>query len=92
MTDLYIEDPDEYDSGLNAVQRLRAEAGRVAHKLERALVDARDNAIGETRYLAHAARRRINANLGLSAAVALGVGVSLGLITALLVSLGRSRR
>ena len=90
MTDLYFEDPDDTD--LNAVQRLRAEAGRAAHRIERALIDARDNAIGETRYLAHAARRRINANLGLSAAVALGVGVSLGLVTALIVSLSRSRR
>lgn len=88
MTDVYIEGPDDdYDAQLGAVQRLRAEVSRAAHKLERAARDARDNAIDETRLLAHAARRRINANLGLSAAVALGVGLALGLATALIVAL-----
>jgi ElaB/YqjD/DUF883 family membrane-anchored ribosome-binding protein len=87
MTDLYIEDPDDYDAQLSAVQRLRAEVGRAAHKLERAVLDARDNAVDETRFLAHAARRRINANLGLSAAIALGVGLGLGLLTAAIVAL-----
>ena len=88
MTDVYIEGPDDdYETQLGAVQRLRAEVGRAAHKLERTMLDARDNAIDETRLLAHAARRRINANLGLSAALALGVGLGLGLLAAMIVAL-----
>jgi len=93
MTDVYVEDPD-CETELGAVQRLRAEVGRAAHKLERAVQDARDNALYETRYLSHAARRRINAHLGLATAIALGLGVGLGLLAALVVAMrdGDARR
>lgn len=86
MTDVYIEGPDEYEEHLTAVQRMRAEVSRAAHRLERALHDARDDAYDEARYLAHMARRRINQQLGLSAAIAIGVGLGLGLLAAMIVA------
>jgi len=86
MTDVYIEGPDEYEDHLSTVQKMRAEVGRAAHRVERALHDARDSAYEETRYLAHMARRRINSKLGLSAAVAVGVGLGLGLLAAMIVA------
>lgn len=92
MTDVYIEDPDdEYGAQPGAVERLRAEVGRAAHRLERAVHDARDNAIDETRYLAHVARRKINSQLGFYAACAFGAGLGLGLLAAMIASL-RARR
>lgn len=88
MSDVYIEDPDDdYDARFGTVQRLRAEVGRAAHRLERAVHDARDNAVGETRYLAHMARRRINSQLGFYAACAFGAGVGLGLLAAMIAAL-----
>lgn len=94
MTDVYIEDPDDgYGAPPGAVERLRAEVGRAAHRLERAVHDARDNALDETRYLAHVARRRINSQLGLYAAFAFGAGLGLGLLAAMVASLrARGRR
>ncbi len=88
MSDVYIEDPDgRLRRRFGTVQRLRAEVGRAAHRIERAVHDARDNAVGETRYLAHMARRRINSQLGLYAACAFGAGVGLGLLAAMIAAL-----
>ena len=103
MTDVYIEDPSEDDVRRGILGRLQGELGRMAGKLERIARNyagglahsaraARDNVIDETRHLARSAKRKINANLGTSAAIALGTGLAVGLIAAAVVAHRRRGR
>jgi len=88
MTDLYIEEPQE--GRLTAVEQLRAEMGRLRHQLERLVQDSASDVAMETRVLMHRARRSINARLGISALIAIALGLMIGLIAAAL-SPGRRR-
>jgi len=90
MTDLFLEDDD--DARPRALDRLRAEVSRRAGAIEHRLHDTASNAMEDARMLVRRAQRRINTHLGVSALAALGIGVALGLIVALIASQrGRER-
>ena len=89
MTDVYIEDPEDEVPSPGTIARMRADLERMEHLAYRYASDTAGNVMDEARMMAQRARHRINANLGTSAAVALGVGVALGLLAA---GLGAYRR
>jgi hypothetical protein len=90
MTDLYTEDADEFEAPISALERLRAELARAASQLEHIVHDSASNVMDETRFLALKARHKINSRLGVSALIAVGSGLALGLLAAALSS--RRRR
>jgi hypothetical protein len=82
MTDVYIEDPDDEVPSPGTIERMRADLARMEHLAYRYAADTAGNVMDEARMVALRARRRINANLGVSAAIALGAGLTLGLLAA----------
>ncbi|MBV8978840.1 MAG: hypothetical protein JO261_13685 [Alphaproteobacteria bacterium] len=82
MTDVYIEDPQDGQHG--ALEEFRADMGRLVHQLERRVQDSAADVAAETRFLMHRTQRRINAHLGVSALIALSVGLTLGLVAAVM--------
>jgi hypothetical protein len=93
MTDVYTEDTDDYETQLNALERLRAELARLASDLEHRVQASASDMMDETRFLARKVQHRINAQLGTSALVAIGAGLVLGLLAAALLAhrAGRQR-
>lgn len=86
MTDVYIEDPDDFGSQPGAVALLRAEIARAASRLEQRIQASASDIKDETLMLARRAQHKINSRIGVSAAIAFGVGVGLGLLAAALLS------
>ena len=52
MTDVYTEDTDDYETQLNALERLRAELARLASDLEHRVQASASDMMDETRFLA----------------------------------------
>ncbi len=86
MTDVYTEDNDDYETQIGALERLRAELARLASDLEHRIQASASDMIDETRFLARKAQHRINSQLGTSALIAVGMGLVLGLVAAVLFS------
>lgn len=91
MTDIYTEDPDDFDATPGALEKLRAEVARARHQLEQRVQASASDVMDETRMLARRAQHRINSQLGASALIAVCTGVTLGLLAALLLA-GRGSR
>jgi hypothetical protein len=91
MTDVYIEDPEDEVPNPGTVARMRADLARMEHLAYRYASDTAGNVMDEARMIALRARRKINANLGTSAAIALGAGVALGLLAAGITAFRRYR-
>ena len=91
MSDVYFEEPENEVAHVGALRRLRLELARTTARLEQAVHDSASNAVDETRMMVLRTRSRINARLGMAAAVALGTGLTLGVLAALLMA-GRGRR
>jgi hypothetical protein len=92
MTDVYIEDPEDEVPSPGTIARMRADLARMESLAYRYASDTAGNVVDETRMLALRARRKINANLGTSAAIALGSGLALGLAAALFAAYRRHPR
>jgi hypothetical protein len=90
MSDVYIEDPDDEQPRPGTIARTAHRLEDLVHRYASDAVDtargARDNAVEEARFLTLKARHKINSRLGASAAIALGTGIALGLLAALLSS------
>jgi hypothetical protein len=81
VTDIYTED---LDTPLGVLASLRLDARRLAAQLEHRFQASASNVVDETRFLALKARHRINSRLGMSALIAVGSGLALGLLAAAL--------
>ena len=86
MTDLFVE--DDYEQQPGALDRLRAGVSRLEHQMH----DSASGAVEDARMLVRRAQHRVNAQLGRSALIALGLGLVLGLAAAAWTSWGRSER
>lgn len=91
MTDLFLEDDDEALKP-GAVERLRAEIARMRSRLEHRLHDTASGAVEDARLLVRRTQSRINTRLGMAALAALGIGLVLGMIAALISARGGERR
>ena len=78
MTDVYIEDPDDHESRLSAVARMRAEADRMVLQLEHMIQNAGAEVADAARSRARYVERQIKSQFVLSAAIAIGVGLLIG--------------
>ncbi|HTT97505.1 MAG TPA: hypothetical protein VMF58_05610 [Rhizomicrobium sp.] len=92
MSDIYTD--EDYDDQVRpgALELLRAEARRFASQLEQRLQASASDVMDETRMLARRAEYRIHSRFGTAALIALGSGVALGLLAAVLSSRGARRR
>jgi ElaB/YqjD/DUF883 family membrane-anchored ribosome-binding protein len=86
MTDIYTEDSDDPEMRPGALALLRAEAARFASQIEHRLQASASDVMDEARMLARRAEHRIHSRFGTAALVALGSGVALGLLAAVLLS------
>jgi hypothetical protein len=91
MTDVYIEDPEDEVPSPGTIARMRADLERMEHLAYRYASDTAGNVMDEARMIALRTRRKINANLGTSAAIALGTGLALGLLAAGITAFRRYR-
>jgi hypothetical protein len=83
MTDLFLED-DDADLKPGALEKLRAEVSRMASRLEHRLHDTASGAVEDARLLVRRTQSRINSRLGMAALAALGIGLVLGMVAALI--------
>jgi len=92
MTDIYTEDPYEYEPRPGAIALLKAEAARFVSQIEHRLQASASDVMDETRMLARRAEYKIHSRFGTAALIALGTGVTLGLLAAALSSRSARRR
>lgn len=90
MTDVYIEDPDDHESSVGAIARMRAEADRMVLQLEHMIQNAGADVADAARLRARYVERQIKSQFVLSAVIAIGVGLLVGAAVAGLSA--RSRR
>lgn len=87
MTDLFVE--DDFEERPSAFAKLRAGVFRLEHQMH----DSASGAVEDARMLVRRAQHRVNAQLGRSALIALGIGLVLGLAAAAALAVrGRSER
>jgi ElaB/YqjD/DUF883 family membrane-anchored ribosome-binding protein len=84
MTDIYTEDPDEFDTRPGALEQLRAEVARARHELEHRIQSSASDVVDETRMLVRRVQHKVNSRLGSAALIAFGTGIALGLLAAIL--------
>lgn len=82
MTDVYIEDPDDHESRMSAIERMRAEADRMVLQLEHMIQNAGAEVAGAARSRVRYVERQIKSQYVLSAAIAIGVGLLIGAVVA----------
>ncbi len=82
MTDVYIEDPEDHESRLSAIARMRAEVDRMVLQLEHMIQNAGSDVADAARLRARYVERKIKSQFVLSAAVAIGVGLLIGAVVA----------
>ena len=78
VTDVYIEDPDEHESRMSAIERMRAEVDRMVLQLEHMIQNAGAEVADAARLRARYVERQIKSQFVLSAAIAIGVGLLIG--------------
>jgi hypothetical protein len=88
MTDIYTDEDFDHEVGPGTLELLRAEARRLASRLENSLEATASDVIDETRMLARRAEYKIHSRFGTAALIALGSGMALGLLAAALLSRG----
>lgn len=91
VTDFFIENDLERETRPGALAQLRAEVARTASQLEHRVHDSASGVMEDARFLVRRTQHKINSRLGVSALIALGVGLVLGLAAAAL-SQDRARR
>jgi signal transduction protein with GAF and PtsI domain len=92
VTDVYIEDPDDQESRLSAIERMRAEVDRMVVQLEHMIQNAGADVADAARLRARYVERKIKSQFALSAAIAVGVGLLIGAAVAGLSARSRSPR
>jgi hypothetical protein len=92
VTDVYIEDPEDHDSRLSAVARMRAEVDRMVVQLEHMIQNAGSDVADAARLRARYVERQIKSQFVLSAAIAIGAGLLIGAVVAGLSAHSRGQR
>jgi len=82
VTDVYIEDPEDHESQMSAIARMRAEADRMVLQLEHMIQNAGAEVADAARSRARYVERQIKSQFVLSAAIAIGVGLLIGALAA----------
>jgi ElaB/YqjD/DUF883 family membrane-anchored ribosome-binding protein len=82
VTDVYIEDPEDHESRLSAIARMRAEVDRMVVQLEHMIQNAGTDVADAARLRARYVERQIKSQFVLSAAIAIGVGLLIGAVVA----------
>jgi hypothetical protein len=82
VTDVYIEDPEDHESRMSAIGRMRAEADRMVLQLEHMIQNAGADVADAARSRARYVERQIKSQFVLSAAIAIGVGLLIGAMAA----------
>ena len=82
MTDVYIEDPQDDESRMSAIARMRAEVDRMVQQLEQMVQHAGSDVADAARVRARYVERKIKSQFVLSAAIAIGVGLLIGALAA----------
>jgi predicted oxidoreductase len=90
VTDVYIEDPEDYESRMSAIARMRAEVDRMVLQLEHMIQNAGADVADAARLRARYVERKIKSQFVLSAAIAIGVGLLIGATIAGLSARSRS--
>ena len=92
VTDVYIEDPEDHESRMGAIARMRAEVDRMVQQLEHMIENAGTEVADAARLRARYVERQIKSQFVLSAAIAIGVGLLIGGLVAGLSARSRPRR
>jgi hypothetical protein len=82
VTDVYIEDSDDYETRKGAIARMRAEADRMVSQLEHMIQNAGSDVADAARSRARYVERQIKSQFVLSAAIAIGAGLLIGAVVA----------
>ena len=82
MTDVYIEDPQDDESRMSAISRMRAEVDRMVQQLEQMVQHAGSDVADAARVRARYVERKIKSQFVLSALIAIGAGLLFGAIVA----------
>jgi hypothetical protein len=82
VTDVYIEDPEDYENRMSAITRMRAEVDRMVLQLEHMIQNAGADVADAARLRARYVERQIKSQFVLSAAIAIGAGLLIGAVVA----------
>jgi len=82
VTDVYIEDPQDDESRMSAISRMRAEVDRMVQQLEQMVQHAGSDVADAARVRARYVERKIKSQFVLSALIAIGAGLLIGAIVA----------